>query len=379
MIKDCIAVLELDSTNLTFIIGERSVNGAFAFRYKEKINTYTFFDGEFCNVGELEKLIMKIFEKVYKTQNVKSIEKVYVSVKGEFTKTISKNFRITFNNIKKITTSDILNLFELAYVKLDNYTLINKTAVYYQVGNLKTHSPVGKKGDSLSARLGYIYVNNDYKNVIDKIFRTIGVEKVYYVSSLYAKCNTLYTQSERDNTVMLIDVGETSTELAIVSGNGILYSDAFSLGSEIISAHLSNELNVDYEICVALTKMLNLGYVENADACYVLDDANLGEHTFSRDKVNQIAKNVLEEIAEKIFNSTSKCTLKVPSDIKISFTGNGICEIRGAIEYLASRLSTYPLIIKPTVPHYNKPKYAGVISLIDTALTYCNDKVFFHN
>lgn len=378
MIKECIAVLDIDSSNITFIIGERSVNGAFAFRYKERIDIDTFYENAFFDVGNLEKTIANCYQNLLKSQNLQAITKIYVSVPGEFTKSISKNYRTVYNKSKKITISDVIELFDLGYQELADYTLINRSAVYYQVGSLKTHKPIGQKGESLQGRLSYVYVHNYFKEIIDNIFHKIGVNEVNYISSLFCKCNTLFTQAERDNTLILIDVGYTSTELAIASGNGLLYNDAFSFGGAMITAYLSSDLETPYEISEKLTEILNLGYIDNPSALYVISDKD-GDYTFSRDRVNAIGKEVLDSLAEKIIKSISSCPLKVPSDIVISFTGSGITNIRGALEYLSTRLSTYNKVVKPSIPHYNKPWCSGFVSLLDTALTLRKDKVFFVN
>ena len=259
-----------------------------------------------------------------------------------------------------------------------DYTLINRSAVYYQVGSLKTHTPIGEKGESLQGRLSYLYVSNYFKEIVDNIFHKIGVVEINYISSLYCKCNTLFSQAERDNTLILIDIGYTSTEIAIASGNGLLYNDAFSYGGAMVTAFLSSNLETTYEVSEKLTEILNLGFVENPSALYIISDKD-GDYTFSRDSVNAIGKEVLDTLAEKIINSISSCPLKVPTDIVISFTGSGITNIRGALEYLSARLTTYNKVVKPSIPHYNKPSCSGFVSLLDTALTLRKDKVFFVN
>lgn len=377
MIKDCIAVLEISSTSITFLIGEHSVNGAFAFRFKESVEFYSYFGGEITDVAGFEETIVELFNKALKSNNILSITKMYVGAPGEFTKTLSKNYRVSYNKIKRITENEVNGLFDLAYAPIKDYSLINKSAVYYQVGNVKTHSPLGEKGDSLSARLSYIYVSNYYKEIIDKILYKLGVKDIFYVSTLFAKNYSLFSSTERDNSVMLIDVGGVSTEFFIASGNGILYSDAFSLGGEVITARLYEEFGTEYEMCKTLKDNLNLGYRENSDAIYPLIDKDENGFIYPRDRVNEIARTVIGEIYTSVRDSLAKCTLKVPSDISIKFTGEGICNIRGAVEYLASRLGTYPDTIKPTIPHYNKPQCSGFISLFDTALAMCKDKIFF--
>ena len=51
--------------------------------------------------------------------------------------------------------------------------------------------------------------------------------------------------------------------------------------------------------------------------------------------------------------------------------------VRGAVEYLASRLGVLPKTVAPNLPHYNKPIYSDKLSLLYVAHKYCNKKIFF--
>ena len=75
--------------------------------------------------------------------------------------------------------------------------------------------------------------------------------------------------------------------------------------------------------------------------------------------------------------AVSGCTLKVPSDIEIAFTGEGICDIKGAVEYMSTRLGVFPKTVAPKVPHYNKPNFTERFALLSTALDLVGDKLFF--
>ena len=93
MIKNCVATLNIGSKDITLTVGEKSVNGAFYLRAVESVEYYSFFDGEFEDVKELERKIANLFSSVISNSAISKILTVYVGVPGEFSKTLSKNYK----------------------------------------------------------------------------------------------------------------------------------------------------------------------------------------------------------------------------------------------------------------------------------------------
>ena len=378
MLKDCLAVLELGTSKISLIIGEKSVNGTFAFRAKETEDYYAFFDGEFSDVKELETKIKTLFKRVIDNSELSAITKVYVGVPGEFHKVVSKNYRITFNKFKTVGVNELKTLFELGFDSTDcDYSLIHRSAVYYVVDNVKTHKPIGKKCSSLGARLSYSLVSNNYKEVLTGILSNVGVKTVRFISEDFAESQYLFNPSQLDECKILIDVGSATTSLSISCGEGLLYASAFPLGGGLMTAYLADKFMCDYDVAEVLKRKLNLGLRENYTATYIVDDRSIGDYAFSRDRANEVAKDLLDSIAEKTDRAISACPLNVPSDVETYFTGGGICMVRGAVEYISSRLGVLPKTVAPNLPHYNKPIYSSKLSLLYVAHKYNNHKIFF--
>ena len=378
MFKDCVATLNIGSTDLTLTVGERSVNGTFSFRAEQKINYFSYDTGAFVDVKELEVKITNLFKSLIESSDVAKISTIYVGVPGEFSKVISKNFKLTFGKPKKITRADVEYLFETAYSEEDvEFKLVNRTAVYFVLDNYKTHEPIGKTASSISARIYYGLANNYFLEIVGGILKRVGILNVNYILQDYANCKYLFTLAERENCRILVDVDYSTTSVSIVCGNGLLYSKSFALGGGVIPAYIANHVNCGFHVAEAITKKINLGLKDRNSALYVVEDGELGEHAFSRDACNKYAKLALDEICENLYQALSSCPLKVPSDIETAFSGNGICSIKGAVEYVCTKLGVFSKIVAPKVPCYNKPKDTPRLALLDTALDCVNDKLFF--
>jgi cell division ATPase FtsA len=378
MFNDCVATLNIGSADLTLSVAERSVNGAFFFRAIESVNYYPYFDGEFYDVKELELKIATLFNDLISKSDVSKISTVFVGVPGEFSKILTKNYKITYGKVRKIQEVDVRYLFDTAFQDDDTeYKLVNRSASYFVVDNYKTHEPIGKKASSLSARIFFGLVINHFVEVLTSILTKLGVLDVKFILQDYADVRYLFSTEERDDCKLLINVGYSSSTLSIACGDGLLHSKSFPLGGGMISAYLSDGLGCEFKVAEALKNKLNLGLKDRESASYIVAHPEFGEFAFSRNESNKIAKSVLDDIGENCDKAVSSCTLKVPSDIEVAFTGEGICSVRGAVEYMAARLGVFPTVKTPQVPHYDKPNFTSRLALIDTALDLAKNKLFF--
>ena len=378
MFKNCVATLNIGSKDITLTVGEKSVNGAFSLRAVESTQYYSYFDAEFEDVKELERKIIKLFENVIESSAISKISTVYVGVPGEFSKTLSKNYKLTFAKPKKINHDDVRYLYENGYDDDDpEYKLINRSAVYFVLDNYKTNEPVGKVASSLSARIYYGLVINHFVEIFNGILGRLGVLDIKYVNQNFADATYLFTLQERNLCKLLINVGYSTTTLSIICGNGLLYSNSFPYGGGMIVGYLADGLSCEFSVAELIKNKLNLGIKDREGANYVVSSNEYGDFAYSRDECNKIAKGVLDTISEMCDKAVSGCTLKVPSDIEIAFTGEGICDIKGAVEYMSTRLGVFPKTVAPKVPHYNKPNFTERFALLSTALDLVGDKLFF--
>ena len=377
MLKNCVAILSIGSSNINLIVGERSVNNTFTFRANVCKDFYAFNEGEF-DIKGLETQISNMFLALQKSSEVSSISKIYVGVPGEFCKTINKNYKITFNTNKKITNKEVKGLFDLAYEDVEvEYSLMHRSAVYFKVDDLKVDSPIGKRGTSLSGRLYFALVSNYFKDAITNVLKKCKVETINFISEDYAESQYLFSPSEKNNCKILIDIGSFTTSFSISTGGGLLFSSAFPLGGGLITAYLYEKFNCDYYVAELLKRKINFGLSGNYNENYLIYDDNGVEHLFSVKETNEVARDVIDKIAESFEKLFSTCSLKIPSDTDTYFTGGGLSYIRGAIEYISSRIGVLPKVVSPTLPHYNEPKYSARYSLLDTALNVRDDKIFF--
>ena len=175
MFKKQVAVLDVGSSKITVLLGERGVNKTFVIKGKKTFNYEGFADGNFFDENELKRVLISSIEylKSVKHQNV---ELLYVGVPGEFTRVAVKDAQISFKRKKKIDEEDIERLFDSAFVVSGSSALINRSAIRYELDDLRRlANPVGCVSEILKGRLTFIVCQNYFIEVFDKILHIFCV------------------------------------------------------------------------------------------------------------------------------------------------------------------------------------------------------------
>ena len=123
-----VVVLDIGSSKVTALIGERGVNKTFLIKGFSEREYSGFTDGQFLDVQSFSGAVKAAIREVREITRVK-IAKVYVGVPGEFTTVITKNHHIAFSKKKKIRERDLDELFDVAFpFKGESYRIIIRSA-----------------------------------------------------------------------------------------------------------------------------------------------------------------------------------------------------------------------------------------------------------
>ena len=123
--------------------------------------------------------------------------------------------------------------------------------------------------------------------------------------------------------------------------------------------------SVPYEAAVMLLSKANL---------FLRDDAPSREFLF-RGAAYEIApaalveeiKDGLDEICEAVGGFLEECSGKELDYKPLYISGEGVNEIRGALEHISKRLNRVCEQLVPDLPYYNKPSMSSRIGLVDMA------------
>lgn len=367
MRKKQVAVIDVGSSKITAITGERGINKTFLVKGRFEYDYDGFAEKTFFDVLRLADALRSAINDVQSVCGTK-IDVVYVGVPGEFTNVIVKESQVSFPDKRKIKEDDVDALFDSAFVVENNdISVINRSAIVYELDDFRRLAdPVGYSSEILKGKLSFILCNNYFIETVMPVLKSAGVDKVEFVSTALAEALYLIEPEVRDRIAIILDVGYISTNFTIIQGDGLLHQKSFPYGGGFITASLTEHFDVDFGIAEKLKRKVNLSSFSPSGA-YDLIDLDNGKY-FSSEEAKGIILRSLDILCENISDALENSKYAVPDYVPIMLTGGGIAYLRGAKEYVSNRLGMDVRVLSPNVPLMNKPTESAILSLMDLAL-----------
>ena len=369
MHKKSVAVLDIRSFEVTAVVGERGVNNTFIIKSKYSCAYDGYAEGKFLDEDSFLSAVNDVIKST--VSSFGGIKSFYVGVPGEFIKTVNTDKVISFRSAKKITQRDTENLAGLALPEDDeNYQTIRHSCLYYVLSDKrKIVDPIGAVSDSLQGKFCFYQCDNVFINILLTAFKKFSaVADINLIPVPHAESLYLIEPEIRDEYAVLFDLGYISSTYSVACGNGLAYSESFSVGIGHIAVLLMNELDIPFEVAEAYLSKVNLNAKEtlhSIEECVYEGKIYKFSTVSLRDKIRDGLDGICETIEECQQNFTSKNIDGKP----IKITGEGVKVIRGAVEHISNRLVKNVEIISPAVPYYDKPEFSSLLSLLNTALS----------
>ena len=363
MQKKQVAVIDVGSSKITALIGERGINKTFIVKARKEYAYEGFADGAFFDVAAVKRILFAAAAFITNVINKGEIC-VYVGVPGEFTKVAVKNSQISFASKKRITDADIDALFDSAFVPASaRYSLINRSAIVYELDDYRRlANPVGATSQILKGTLSFIVCSNYFMETVKNTLRAAGISEVECVSTSLAEVMYLIDPESRDRIVMFLDVGYISSTFSLVQGDGILYQRSFPYGGGYITAALTQKFDLSFDSAEELKRKVNLSAVNGKD----YDLISLSDNSYQNaEQARLTVKESLDSLCEEIENCMENSGYTIPEYVPLLITGGGITYLRGAKEHIANRTGLSIEIVCPKVPLMDKPTESSVLSLLD--------------
>lgn len=363
MRKKHTAVLDVGSSKITAIIGERGINKTFLIKARRDFPYDGFSERAFFDAEALKKTLIASAHFIKNSVSAE-VDSVFVGVPGEFTDVVVKDSQISFPKKKRITEKDTDNLFDSAFVLSSaKKTLINRSAIVFELdGYRRLANPIGEVSEILKGKLSFITCDNYFIDTIKPVLSGSGFSSVEFVSTALAEAMYLLEAETRDKIAVLVDSGYITTTYSLIQGDGILYQNTFDFGGGYITAAITERLGISFDDAEELKRKVSISSVPSG--AYDVISCSNGEY-YSAETVREVIRSCLDVLCERIEESAEASGYAIPDYVPIEVTGGGISYIRGARAHISGRLGTFVEIVAPKVPLKEKPSESSVLSLLD--------------
>lgn len=383
MKNESVAILDIRSNEVCFLLGSKGVNNTFVFRgmHSEPHEGYCV-DG-FFDEASFRKAVVRAISSVRQSyQGV--ISEIHVGVPSPFVSVLTKGHTLSFHAKRKLCAQDVDALFESGLNELGAQGVcIEKSAMYFTLGDNRKYFAkedlYGVPTTMLKGALCYYFVPENFHAFINETLEEMGFTNTKFIPSTLAQAVYLLPEKKREGYGFLLDIGFMTSSISVVYGNGIVHEETFNCGIGSVLVALMDGLNID---CAVADELLNLANISGGsvprDMLYYTGQEELA---FSVQTVNEIIKCSLDELCEQVdaflrSYYKEKTPLMLLSNT-ISVTGEGISAIRGAAEHVSRRVNWLTEIVFPDLPYYDKPTCSSRIALLSAALSKKAEKSWF--
>ncbi len=369
MFNKSVAVVDIRSYKITAAVVERGVNGTFVIKSKFSTAYDGYAEGQLIDVRNFSIALSQAVKSILNSCGDK-IKKLYIGVPGEFTKVVNTDKGIAFQSMKKVSKADVAAVEEASRpADSDLWRVMACGCQYYILSDMRrVVEPIGMLTDSLRGRICFYMFNSSFAECVENALENFsGIRSIKFLPSIHAEAMYLIPPERRDEYAVLLDLGFISSTYSVICGNGVVYSQSFSLGVGHLTVYLTEALNVPYKVAEALLGMVNLNIRESSS--HTLEYADGGEfYSFPAAEVNEKVREGLDGICgvieECMLGYTEKNIVYKP----IYLTGECADTVRGAADHISGRLVRAVNILAPRVPYYDKPTFSSLFSLFDMAL-----------
>ncbi|WP_161625427.1 cell division FtsA domain-containing protein [Haloplasma contractile] len=188
---------------------------------------------------------------------------------------------------------------------------------------------------------------------------------------------TLLSPEEMTEMSCVVDIGKTATTITILEKGVIIFSEQFSIGGNIITQAIKDELQLDFEDAEEFKLTHGVCGVGNASD-EVIYEKDYGDHAPTYITEKDIAE-IVEANYMEIMRIVKQYLFEVGVKTKVErfiFIG-GATEVRGFLHLIKQTFGEHSTVRRPSMLGVRHPKYSSAISMHNSI--YFFDSLFEEN
>ncbi len=326
-------------------------------------------------VTDLEETIKSIEAATEKAERMAGVHigDVYVAITGEHIRSTNNRAVVAVQNEdREVSSSDVHRVVEASKIISvpSDRQIIHALPRYFTVdGQDGVEDPIGMAGGRLEVDTHIITGGTSFITNVLKCVHRAGLEASGLVFEPLASSAATLLPEEKQVGVVLLDIGGGTTDIAVYSGGGAIYTATIPIGGNILTNDISLGLKTTAGEAEQIKRVYGSGPPELEEQTFpvkTLDGRSTRESASS-----QLRQIVVPRVIETFRMCKTKIIENVPRDLvlgEIVLTGGG-AHLKG-IEPLAEEVFGLPVrvgtpdAIGGLTDAMKQPEYATAIGLI---------------
>ena len=300
--------LDIGTTKITTVIGEVAADGSVDIIGEGTVPSEGIKRGAVVNLERTTAAIRNSVAAAERVSGVK-VNAAYVSVAGNHTRALTSHGLAAIRRSQEITVADVERSIENARaVPLDpNLEVIHAIPQEYVVdGQEGIKSPVGMHGIRLEVDVHIVAGSAGPLANLRRCVQEAGLQVQGLVLESLASGIAVLDASERDQTVVVIDMGGGTTDVGVFKRGNLSHSACIPIGGDHVTTDLSQILKIPLEEAENVKRKYGAALPELADPDLMLEitGASGSTHAISAFDLSRIIKPRIAEIYGMIRDET---------------------------------------------------------------------------
>lgn len=296
--------LDIGTTKITTVIGEMNPNGVVDIIGEGTVPSEGIKRGAVVN---LERTIHAIRQSVAAAERVSGVRvsRAYVSVSGHHVHATTSHGLAAIRRNQEISIMDVERAIENARaIPLDpNYEVIHAIPQEYVVdGQDGIKSPVGMHGVRLEVDVHLVSAAAGPLANVRRCAQESGLSPEAFVLQSLASGLAVLDTAERDQTVVVIDMGGGTTDVGVFRRGNLAHSACIPIGGDHVTADLMQILKIPLEEAENVKRKYGAAIPELADPELTLEITNASgtTHAITAFDLARIIRPRISEIYDLI-------------------------------------------------------------------------------
>lgn len=265
--------LDVGTTKVCTVIGELSSDGVLDILAESTVPSQGLKRGAVINLERTSEAIRQSLFQAERVAGVKA-ERVYVGVAGPHIRSETSRGLAAIRRGNTITAVDVERAIEQAKVFPfeGDVELIHTLPLDFKVdGQEGIRDPIGMAGVRLEVEVHLVAVACGPLANLRKAVEDAGLELGGVALQSYTSGMAVLTPDEAQSTVMLIDIGGSTTDIAVFKGGRLAFSAVIPLGGNNITSDISELLKIPFEEADRVKKKYGAALPDLADPELILE------------------------------------------------------------------------------------------------------------
>jgi len=369
--KDRVAAIDVGTTKVCTIMADVLDNEGLRVLGVGVTPSHGLHKGLVININEARESIKRSVRIAEQTAGRK-LESAYVGVTGRHISSVNNrgSVSITRNN-QTVSTSDLKRVLDVARsVEIPSeQRLLHFIPRHYTIdGQAGVQDPVGMHGFRLDVETHIITAAMTSVKNLTKCIRAIGVEVDDLIMEPLASAEAVLEPEERQEGVLLADIGGGTTDLALFKDNTIYHTSVLPVAGYQVTRDISVGLGISFELAEEMKK--KYGDVTPREPTTLDKEiAITGDgHSISYNDLSEIIGVRVEEMLRLIMLELPQSDYQklIPAGLVITGGGAnlpGIAELGQRVTRMPVRVGR-PLALQGVTDSLDDPAFATAVGLL---------------